>query len=129
MAKAKRMREVVPLFDKLVKLEVIEGSIRARSRSGTLEREGAMTPSLFRTLVVKGVTLLHKHGLLPTFTALGKLERMENGEVRFRLGWADQPDLYIEAHVTLEVAENGRDQLNDLVPTRVIRLRDVGRPL
>jgi len=122
-----RVDEAVPLFTKLVRLEHRDDNIVTRSRSGVVEREGAMTKPLFMRLVVKGITLLNKIGYLPTFTALGPLEETADGRVAFRLGFKEHEDLYVEGFVTVEIADQARDELAELRPRRVVKIAGMRR--
>lgn len=120
--RVERMAETVPLFDKLVCLKYKDDAIRARSRSGSMEREGAMTKSLFLKLVIKGFCLLTDIGFMPTFTTLGKIEEQPDGRYKFRLGFSK--DMLIEGFVTREVLECARDQLNRMIPINVVRFAE-----
>ncbi len=120
---ARQTPEPVPLFTKLETLKMRHGIVVARSRSGKFVREGNMTVPLFMRLAIMGLTMLSRHGVLPTFTVLGKLEKVDDDRVLFSLGFAGDPELCIEAHVSVGVAEDGRDRLNAMLPVNVRHIR------
>lgn len=116
--------EPAPLFTKLERLDCIDDVIVARSSREGFVREGLMTKSLFMRLVIMGLTLLDKIGYLPTFTALDPLERLDDSTFAFKLGFKDQPDLFIRAKVSAEVCAFARDDLNAKLPgATIIRMQ------
>ncbi len=120
---ARQPPEPVPLFTKLVRVKVKDGIVIARSRGGGFEREGHMLPSLFIRLAMLGITALHKHGLMPKLTMLVELERLDSETVVCALSFKDAPDIVIRGPVSVEVAEQARDRLNELLPVNVRHIR------